>query len=208
MIADEVLTSIPAYTTTATTLVASADLSPTITLDYSTYNYYILERCLTIPTYSISTKAKGRVEYHAVSKAYEVTEVPADNFITLIDSNVKLTSRSVTLTDAGVFHRLYYWSNGTTTVAYSSSSYGTYQAVVAPTISSGILTLKTPTFGIRGHTTYFTSTFFNAVTELRYQYVIEVYRAPKANLNLDGWGLTTQLMKVIDCVNNNNCTLT
>ena len=38
----------------------------------------------------------------------------------------------------------------------------------------------------------------NAVTDVRYQYIIEVWRAPKNNLNLDGWGLTTQWLKMND----------
>ena len=43
LINDEVLASLPSYTTSATTLVASSALSPTITLDYDNYNYYVLE---------------------------------------------------------------------------------------------------------------------------------------------------------------------
>lgn len=201
LIGDEVLESLPAYTTTDTTLVASAALTTTVTLDYATYNYYILQRYLTIPSYSLTSKAKGRVEYHVSSRMHEITEVPANQFIALVNGTTKYTSRSVTVSDAGVFHRLLYWKDGSSITPYSSSSYGPYQAVVAPTISSGVLTINSPKFGIRGHTTYFTSTYFNALTDIRYQYIIEVYRAPKGNLNLDGWNHTTQLMHVMDCVN-------
>ena len=208
LIADEVLASLPSYTTTATTLVASSVLSPTVTLDYANYNYYILERYLTIPTYSVSTKGKGRVEYHVSSRMYEITEVPANEFIALLDGTTKYTSRSVTTTDGGVFHRLVYWKDGSAITPYSSSSYGTYQAVVAPTISSGVLTINSPTVGIRGHTTYFTSTYFNALTDIRAQYIIEVYKASKGNLNMDGWGHWSQMAHTLDCVNTTTRKLT
>ena len=61
---------------------------------------------------------------------------------------------------------------------------------------------------IRGHTTYFTSTYMNAVTDIRYQYVIEVYRAPKNHLNIDGWGSTQNLQHVLECVNSTTHKLT
>lgn len=208
LIADEVLEELPAYTTTDTTLVASAALSTTVTLDYATYNYYVLQRFLTIPSYSVTSKAKGRVEYHVSSRMYEITEIPANTFVALVNGTTKYTSRSVTTSDLGVFHRLLYWKDSSSITPYSTSTYGPYQTVVAPVINSGVLTINSPKFGIRGHTTYFTSTYFNALTDIRYQYVIEVYRATKGNLNLDGWNHTTQLAHVLDCVNSTNHKLT
>ena len=208
MIADEVLESLPAYTTTDTTLVASEALSTTVTVDYETYNYYVIQRFLTIPSYSVTTKGKGRVEYHVSSRLYEISEVPANRFIALVNGTTKFASRTVTTSDCGVFHRLFYWSGSSAVTVYSSSAYGTFQVVVAPVINSGVLTINSPRFGIRGHTTYFTSTYFNALTDIRYQYVIEVYRAKKGDLNLDGWGHTTQMGHILDCVNTANHTLT
>ena len=202
---DEEIT-IPAYTTTATTLKASVNLSPTISLDYANYNYYVLERFLTIPIYKDSvknTKAKGRVEYCATSQLYEVAEIPANNFIALVDGTTKYTSRTLTNT-VQAFTRLLYWSSATAVTPYSTSAYGTYQAVTVPGVSSGVMTVKSPALGVRGHTTYFTSTFMNGLSDIRYQYVIEVYRAPKNNLNLNGWGSFQNLQKVVDCVNTTN----
>ena len=202
---DEEIT-IPAYTTTATTLKASVNLSPTISLDYANYNYYVLERFLTIPIYNDTvkdTKAKGRTEYCATSQMYEVAEIPANNFVALVDGTTKYTSRTITST-VQAFTRLLYWSTATAVTPYSTSAYGTYQAVTAPSISSGVMTVKSPALGVRGHTTYFTSTFMNGLSDIRYQYVIEVYRAPKNNLNIDGWGSTQNLQKVVDCVNTAN----
>ena len=205
-VADLELT-IPAYTTTAQTLKASEDLSPTYSLDMANYNYYILERMLTIPTYSVSTKAKGRVEYHVNSALYEITEIPADSFQAII-STTKLSSRSYAMTAAGNHYRLLYWSSGTALAAQATAAYGTYQSVTAPAVSSAVVTMKSPVLGIRGHTTYFTSTYMNAVTDIRVQYVFEIYRAPKGDYNIDGWGTAQNMMHIIDCANSQTHKLT
>lgn len=199
--------TIPAYTTTATTLKASSELSETYTCDLDNYNYFILERMLTIPIYSITSKSKGRVEYHINSAMYEVTEIPANSFETILDGT-KLASRTTSMIAAGNFFRLFYWSSGTALAAQSTASYGTYQAVTAPTISSGVITMKTPVIGIRGHTTYFTSTYFNKVTDIRVQYVFEIWRAAKNNLNLNGWGGFQNSMHIIGCANSSTHKLT
>ena len=50
--------TIPSYSTTGATLVSAESLTPTYTLACNSYYYYILLRCLTIPQYSVTTKAK------------------------------------------------------------------------------------------------------------------------------------------------------
>ena len=157
---------------------------------------------LTIPTYSVSTKAKGRAEYHINSAMYEITEIPADNFEAILNGT-KFRSRTVSMVMAGNFYRLLYWSNGTTLATQATTAYGPYQTVVAPTLSSDVITI-----GIRGHTTYFTSTYFNAVSDIRVQYVFEIWRAAKNNLNVDGWGSFQNSMHIIECANSSNHKLT
>lgn len=199
IVADEEI-EIPAYTTTSTTLKASEALTSTYTISYTDYNWYVLIRTLTIPEYSISTKAKGRAEYHFSSTMYEVVDIPAGDIIALIDPTKGTTSRAASLPAMGAFSRLVYWSSGTAVAAYSTAAYGTVQGIVAPTLSSGVITFNSPNFIIRGSTSYFTNTYMNAVTDIRYQYVMEVWRAPKGNLNLDGWAQNTQAMHILDCV--------
>lgn len=204
--ADEGVT-IPSYTTTSTSLKASGELSPTYTLDYDNYNYFVLERALSIPQYSVTTKAKGRAEYSFASACYEIVEFPANTFQALLNTT-KVTSRSASVYAAGNAVRLVYWSSGTALAAYSSAAYGAAQTITAPALSSGVLTLKSPALIVRGHTTYFTNTYFNALTDIRYQWVIDVYRAPKGNLNLDGWGTYTQAGHIIECAGSASHTLT
>lgn len=198
---------IPEYSTTAQTVRASEAMEGTYTFDYTNYDYYVLERFLTIPSYSISTKAKGRVEYHIGSCAYEVVNIPANTMHALIDptKNVAAT-RAIYV--VGAWYRSVYWSSASAVAAYSTSAYSTSQIVVAPTISSGVLTINTPTWSMRGNTTYFVNTFFNAITDIRYQFIADLYRSPKGNLNLDGWGIQQQALHIINDVHNNNQNLT
>ena len=187
-----------AYTTTSTTVKASASLSPTVTCDFTNYMYAVLIRTATIPEYSISTIAKGREEYALNGAIYEITEVPASEIKAFVDPTKKVSSISRAVFSAGNYVREVYFSSSTSLTSYGSAAYGYNQTVTAPSLSNSTLTLKSPAFIVRGHTTYFVNTFMNAVTDVRYQYKIEVWRAPKGNLNLDGWGLNTQWLKMLD----------
>ena len=205
---DDLSITIPAYSTTAQTVRASQALSGTYTLNYTDYNYYVLERFLTIPTYNTTSKGKGRVEYHIGSCAYELSEITANQIVALSDPTKKYTSATRGFYATGAWYRSVYWTSGTAITAYSTSAYSTSQIVVAPTISNGAVTMNTPTWSMRGHTTYFTSTYWGAITDIRYQFVGELYRVPKGSMNLNGWGIQQQAYHIINDVNNNNQNLT
>lgn len=199
--------TLPTYSTSAQTVRASEALSPTYTIDYDNY-WYILERFLTIPTYSISTIAKGRVEYHIGSCAYELVEVPAGTFPSLIEPSKYYTTVTRAFYATGAYYRSLYYSSGTTLTAYSTSVYTTAQTVAAPSISNGVVTINTPTWSMRGSTTYFVNTFWNAITDIRYQFIAELYKVPKSSLNVNGWGIGSQTYQIIDCVKSANKKLT
>ena len=206
-VADLELT-LPSYSTTAQTLIASADLSPTIATDsFSDYMYYVVERMLAIPTYSVTTKAKGRVEYYFSSYLYELARQPLNTIHALVDPTKFYTSSIIAFAGQG-FSRLVYYSSGTAITQYSSTSTGLYMTPVAPSYASSAITLKSPTCGFKGSGTYFSSTYFNAMTDVRYQYVFEVYKAPCENLNIDAWGTTQNVNHIIDCVNSQTHKLT
>lgn len=201
IVADEGV-DFPAYTTSAKTLKASETVSPTVSYDSTHYNYLIAERALSIPEYSVTTKAKGRVEYSFASAFYELVDYPANTISGILD-NKKLTSRSYSTFSAGNNVGLVYWSSGTAIARYATASYGVAQTITAPTAGASTITIKTPALIARGHTTYFTSTYMNAVTDVRYQYIIEVYRAPKNSMSFDGWGMYNMSLHVMDCAISN-----
>lgn len=202
MVTDEGIT-LPSYSTSAQTIKASAALTPTITLDRDNYFYYIVERMLTIPTYSVTSKAKGRAEFHIGVHAYEVVDIPASSMHSLIEPTRFYTSRLNYVSTVKSIYRLLYYSSGTAIATYSTQAYGVCQAAVAPSVSSGVLTLNSPTVTARGSTSYFTNTYFNALSDVRAQYVIEVYKAPKHSLATDAWSLDQQFKHAVDCVNSN-----
>lgn len=206
IVADEGKT-FPAYTTTSQTLKASQTISPTVPRDPANYNYYIAERALTIPEYSVTTKAKGRVEYSFASAFYELVDYPA-NTISALLNDTKVTALSYSIFSAGNNVGLVYWSSGTALARYASAAYGVAQTITAPTASGTAITIKTPALITRGHTTYFTNTYMNAVTDVRYQYIIEVYRAPKDHLSFNGWGMFNMSDHIMDCVHSTTHKLT
>lgn len=199
--------SIPSYSTSSVTLLAAAELTPTYTISYTDYNYYILERFLTIPEYSVTSKAKGREEYQFSSYLYEISEIPGSTYHALIDTSKYATSRSVSVIGQGLIRNLY-WSSGTAVALYTATSYGIAQVAAAPALSSGVITAKAPSVTIRGSTTYLTSTYYNAMTDCRCQYVIELYRSPKNNLNLNGWGAAQNILRIASDVHSNSHKLT
>lgn len=207
IVADEGVT-FPAYTTAAQTLKVSQTISPTVPRDPANYNYYIAERALSIPEYSVTTKAKGRVEYSFASAFYEIVDYPANTIAALIDPTKKITALSYSIYAAGNNVGIVYYSSSTALARYASAAYGVAQTITAPTASGTAITIKTPALITRGHTTYFTNTYMNAVTDVRYQYVIEVYRAPKNHLSFNGWGMFNMSEHIMDCVHSTTHKLT
>lgn len=203
--ADELLVedleiTLPAYSTAAKTIVTGAALSITVPLDYANYNYYIEMRSLTIPIYDTTTKQKGRTDYTANAYHYEVVEVPANEMETL-EGKIVSTSRSVSVTSFGSVGRNVYWKSASAVTFATNSTYGPQCIGQAPTISSGVMTIKAPNYGIRGSTTYMTSGAWGHMTDIRYQWRIEVWRAPKGNAS-DGWQHTQNIRRAFECVRN------
>lgn len=197
--------TIPSYSTSAQTIQAS-DTIATVTLDFTNYNYFILTRCFTYPIYSASTKGKGKFDFTIASAINEVAENPDAQFHSLVDGSSYTVGRSLVTTNTYV--RCFYWSGSNTKTSAFNSSYGTYQTVPTHSLSSSTLTIKSPALMMRGSTTYLTSTYWGTITDVRYQYVIEVYRAEKGNLNIDGWMHTSQTAHMADCINGNDHKLT
>lgn len=191
-VADLELT-IPAYSTANATLKAAATLG-TYTGDPLNYRYFVTERMLTIPEYSIATLAKGRQEYTMGWAEYEWLYNPAGQMPTII--NPSKTYGVYSQMQAATLGREVYWSSATAVGVYTSSAYGANQAFAAPTISSNkTITIKSPSIAIRGHATYLAQSFFNAIEDLRCQYVIELWRVPLTGT--DGWTFGTQMDSVL-----------
>lgn len=200
--------NLPSYSTTAQTLLASDNLSPTITIDTSSYNYLITLRGISIPTYNTTTLGAGRQEYSLGFAMFEHLQTPANTFHALVDTSKKYTSTDNLIYMAtGNSTRLGYFSSASS-FKIQQAQYGAYLALTAPSVSSSTLTIKSPALSMRGSATYFSSTYWGYVTDVRYQWKIDVWRAPKGNLNLDGWFGWQFQTHILDDLYSNTHTLT
>lgn len=192
--------TIPAYSTTNATLKASENID-TYTGDPLNYRYFITERTLTTPVYSITTLAKGRQEYSIGTAQYEWLYNPSGQQQTIIDPSKSYGAYSAM--QAATVGREVYWSSATAVGVYTSSAYSANQAFATPSISSNkTITIKSPSIAIRGHATYLSQTFFDAMTDIRCQYVIELWRVPLTGI--DGWSHGTQMDSIFDNIKNNS----
>lgn len=204
--------TIPSYTSSPTTIHTGAAITPTESLTLSDYHYFILFRCITIPIYNTTTKEAGRPDYSVTSGLYEVAEVPGNTF-TSLDGTYTYASRYTSIYAVGAGYRMPYWTGASKMSVYTASTYGVHQTVAAPTLSSTssatpTLTIKDPNLYIRGSSTYMTSSVWGKMTDIRRQYVIELYRISKANDTLGGWGIWSQMQHIRNCVNTTNHKLT
>lgn len=202
---DGVISSLPSYSTSAQTILNSSQLEA-LTIDHTAYDYWVTMRFLATPIYNTSTIAKGRNEYWVAAYQYECVSIPPDTFETQGGKNY--ATRVNAIPQAGAFYRLFYWSSTSAVTVYNTATYGFYMTVTAPTITSSTLTIMAPAFGVRGHNTYLSSSVYSTITDIRYQYVIDVYRAPKGNLNIDGWSTLQDITQTINCAKSSTGKLT
>lgn len=207
--ADEGVT-IPAYTTTEQTLKASATLTASVSLDTSSYDYFITFRGIAAPVYSSDTKGAGRFVYSAYVSSYELVYVPKS---LLTDGGNVSERHPVALPSMGTGFNLY-WRNASAIRSGSSvNSGGAYLSPVSPVLTASVTTdnqtveIKSPKLCLRGSTTYLTSTYWGYITDIRYQYIIQLWRAPRTG-DIEGWALTSQAVHAARCASSVSGTLT
>lgn len=197
VVADLGLT-IPAYKTSAQAIKAASNLSPVIAMDLD-YRYYVVALTLSAPTYSTETKVKGRCEYGASCYLWEVAVIPANTIHTL-DGTKAFATRQIVVQANGSIGRELYWSSASAIAVNNATTYGTYATGTAPVVSGTNLTAKMPAYGIRGSTTYMTSGAWSSMTDIREQWIVEVWRAPAEACA--GWGLATAMLDILEDVRN------
>lgn len=203
LVADEGISLPSTYSTTSQTLKATANIA-TYDGTPSTYRYFIAQRCLTIPTYNIATLAKGREEYVYSVGGWEWAYQPQGELCSL--NGTKTYGQYSQMAATGAFTREVLWNSATALNVYTSTAYCLAQNLQAPAIANNkTITIKSPTVTIRGHTTYLTQTFYEAITDARLQYVIELWRVPIDDVI--GWITGSQMRSLYDDIANNGGTL-
>ena len=204
MVVEDKGVTLPSYSTSSSSLVASATLE-TISVTPSRYRYYFTSKHLTIPYYSITTKGNGRQEYCYFVAYSEYLYQPARQIVAL-DGSAAYSSEYSLMNNLGTIVRCVAWSSATALRA-GSSSYGCYQNVANPTASSSHFIIKSPSVSIRGNTNYLSSTYMNALSDIRVQYIIQLWAVPVSETVPNGWTQGT-LIESIDKDIANGGTLT
>lgn len=200
--------TIPAYSTSQSTLLASADLSPTKIVYMADYDYLLTQRILTMPIYSSSATGTGRFEYELNASVIEYVHYRDTEFLDGIVSTSTGTSTAYFNS-----YRLVYWSSSSLSSSSSSTKYGIYSTPVTSglpntTATYGTFTAKSPVFYIRGSSTYLNQTYWELMTDIRLQYVIELWRVPKTATPFGGFAWKSQVNHIIECARSQTRTLT
>ena len=201
---DEGIT-IPAYSTTAATLKAKENFTA-LSVDFSTYDYFMTAKVLMNPVYSNTSAIKGRFEWYAYETSYEFCRNNANVWYALTNSSKSYgTATQEALVTASKYY-IMYW-NSTTGVTITVTTAGTYASLSAPTVTASAITVSSPAWMIKGNTSYFTSTAWSYMTDIRAQYVLKVWRVPKTN-TIMGWSGTSLMQSIQADIHSNNGTLT
>lgn len=199
---DDVGITIPAYSTSAQTLIGASTIEDAPTLDLQNYSYYMLSRILIIPIYNTSTVATSRNEYYIFNGLYEIQYAPANTYTALVNNTSYTTAFANIKSTTG--YGTIYWSS-TSALGRFTSSYGVYQSPTTPSISTdGTLIIYKPSLNMRGSTTYLTSAVWSTITDIRQQYKLELYRVPVPvnSNNIRGFNFTSQEYSIINNINN------
>lgn len=200
LVQDESIT-IPAYSTSVTTL-RQASTQTTDTLDFGNYDYILCGRSLVTPIYSSNTTGKGR----EICQASTCVSEPTTSKPTF-DGNTA-SSRSNTIQNSSS-SRYVYWTSGTA-MSNASSLNGVYASLAsAPTLGSNDkITFYIPSVNIKGSSSYLTQTYWNLLTDIRFQYIFELYKVSRTSANIYGFGVTSQLQHAFECADSASGTLT
>ena len=200
--------NIPAYSTSSTSVLSTSQLPDSVTLDLSSYRYIICIRRVITPVYATVINTKGRCEYTFRAATFEVVYFPAGCF----SENNHNDSYSIPLVNE-YFGIVYQTAPSTAYLAANaqtglSSIYGVHDGTPLignfmdiswsnPTLT---ITALRPALYMRYSNTYFTQEHWENVSDIRMQYVTEIWRVPKGGV--DGFNIQSQTNHILDCVMN------
>ena len=189
-------------------LVESQSL-PDITIDTANYEYFVNQRAIAYPIYSSSEIGRGRFEYSISESCMEALSFDRNEFIALVDSEKNYANGAYTFVGSSQYRGVYFTSASGAMSVYTSATYGLYVVFSTPSITSSAIRLSTPTLGVRCQANIYDEPFWNITTDIRYQYIMEVWRVPRGtDRDMDGWTNTMQMERTLGCVLSPSHTLT
>lgn len=176
----------------------------TCTLDTNNYYYYVVSFYFAKPEYGNVTPAKAMFDHQIYTQNYEILP-PYVCPVFQSNSNIMTpTLANSVVAGSGSFVRSIYWTSASAATSVNNTSYGVLCQLKSPTISGSyannneVLTVYRPNIRFRTHNTYFSSTFYAALTDVKYKYIFKIYRAPKnSSISESGWQLNQRLQTLI-----------
>lgn len=205
--ADEGVT-IPSYSTTDTTLKSGVAFTAE-SIDFSQYSYALIYRALSMPIYSDSIKSSGRQIYHAYSLFYTFMSIPQSAFdydgtsaSAQSGASVYTASSIQSYARAISYHsESSIWITPNNTGAYTAlTTNPTATVSTTSPYNTGSITVTSPNLKLRGNSNYLNSTNFAKITDIRYQYIFELWRVPVSS-TVHGWEVESQFYHILDCAN-------
>ena len=201
MIVEEEIATIPSFTSADTNIITASTLD-TISIDRETYDYFVVANYLVVPTYNDSTLRTGTEDYDYVVCEYEInTTTP----VTLIGGGTASKTQKAYVQSYGLWHICPMYKNSAWSAqAGLSVSYGIREKPKAPEVNSNgdELIIYTSDLAIRGNTSSFPQAAWESVSDVRRQYIIEVYRAKKNDSNVDGFAKGSNYYSRLSFLNN------
>ena len=197
IVADEGIT-IPAYQTTTVTLKSSEQIDE-VTEDAANYKYFLTFRTLVIPEYNTDEISRGRYEWSSMVGAYEFTFTPMAELHPLVDGEYTIATNSASV-QGGVSYRSLYFTSSTGISIYATTAYGIWTTAVSPTYAVGKIKVNSPNFTMRAQANIFDQLYYEALDDIRFQYVYELWRVPIGSLQYDGWSNQQLIGKTLDCL--------
>ena len=131
--------------------------------------------------------------------AYEFVFTPMTELHPLVNGTYTIATNSATV-QGGVSYRSLYFTSATGISVYASTSYGIWTSAVTPSYVSGKIQINSPNFTMRAQANIFDKVFYEALTDIRFQYVYELWRVPIGSLQYDGWSNQQLIDKALDCL--------
>lgn len=208
LVADDGVTLPQAPVDAKVDLVASESL-PDITTDLANYKYYVAQRAIAYPIYSSSEIGRGRFEYSLSESCYEALTLDGGEFESLVDSEKSYANGSYWFVGSSQYRGIYFTAASGAMSVYTSATYGLYVVFSSPSITGNAIRLSTPTLSARCQVNIYDEPFWNITTDIRYQYIMEVWRVPRgADRDMNGWSNMMQMERSLGCVLSPSHTLT
>ena len=172
--------------------------------DSTNYDYFVAIRTLTIPQYGDIGTGKGMSDQAWSIAGYSFFQPPSEQYNYISTQTGQSYSNTAIQVVGYTAYKTLYWNTETALALTTQATYGIIQVPTAPAISSNKIRIRNPVVRWRGNTNQFSETYYNYLNDIRVQYVIEIYRAPKNNLNINGWGLEEQFNRLIHATTQTN----